>query len=122
MRAGLAGAASSSAVVVASGSAAAGLEASAAPLDWATEGPRYRDRIQSLSFVTAQQGINPETVEEADVFAAQTRAEWPRERWDRYRPLELRGSGIHVFSVQPGPVETGMIADSGSRPLRLPSW
>jgi excinuclease ABC subunit C len=28
----------------------------------------YRDRIQALSYVTAQQGINPETVEEADVF------------------------------------------------------
>jgi len=30
---------------------------------------RIRDRIQAMSFVTAQQGINPETVEEADVFA-----------------------------------------------------
>ncbi|MFO1090526.1 MAG: excinuclease ABC subunit UvrC [Hyphomicrobiales bacterium] len=30
---------------------------------------RYRDRIASLSFVTAQQGINPQGVEEADVFA-----------------------------------------------------
>ena len=29
---------------------------------------RYRDRISALSFVTAQQGINPEGVQEADVF------------------------------------------------------
>jgi excinuclease ABC subunit C len=30
---------------------------------------RYRDRIAALSFVTSVQGINPESVEEADVFA-----------------------------------------------------
>ncbi len=30
---------------------------------------RYRDRIAALSFVTSVQGINPETVDEADVFA-----------------------------------------------------
>jgi len=29
---------------------------------------RIRDRIQAMSFVTAQQGINPQSVEEADVF------------------------------------------------------
>ncbi|HTN96796.1 MAG TPA: excinuclease ABC subunit UvrC, partial [Nordella sp.] len=29
---------------------------------------RYRDRIQALSFVTSEQGINPQGVEEADVF------------------------------------------------------
>jgi excinuclease ABC subunit C len=29
---------------------------------------RYRDRIQAMSFVTAQQGINPQTFEEGDVF------------------------------------------------------
>src|SRR6185436_14883911 len=29
---------------------------------------RYRDRIQALSFVTAQQGINPQTFAEGDVF------------------------------------------------------
>jgi excinuclease ABC subunit C len=29
---------------------------------------RIRDRIQAMSFVTAQQGINPQTVDEADVF------------------------------------------------------
>jgi excinuclease ABC subunit C len=29
---------------------------------------RYRDRISALSFVTSEQGINPDTVEEADVF------------------------------------------------------
>ena len=29
---------------------------------------RYRDRIQAMSFVTQTQGINPQTVEEADVF------------------------------------------------------
>jgi excinuclease ABC subunit C len=31
---------------------------------------RYRDRIAALSFVTSVQGINPETVDEADVFAS----------------------------------------------------
>jgi excinuclease ABC subunit C len=30
---------------------------------------RYRDRIQALSFVTQSQGINPQGVEEADLFA-----------------------------------------------------
>jgi excinuclease ABC subunit C len=30
---------------------------------------RYRDRIAAMSFVTSVQGINPETVDEADVFA-----------------------------------------------------
>ncbi|MFO1034672.1 MAG: excinuclease ABC subunit UvrC [Hyphomicrobiales bacterium] len=30
---------------------------------------RFRDRIQALSFVTQSQGINPQGVEEADVFA-----------------------------------------------------
>jgi excinuclease ABC subunit C len=30
---------------------------------------RYRDRIAAMSFVTSEQGINPETVNEADVFA-----------------------------------------------------
>ena len=29
---------------------------------------RYRDRIQAMSFVTAEQGINPQTLTEADVF------------------------------------------------------
>jgi excinuclease ABC subunit C len=29
---------------------------------------RYRDRIQAMSFVTQTQGINPQTVDEADVF------------------------------------------------------
>ena len=29
---------------------------------------RYRDRIAAMSFVTAQQGINPEGIDEADVF------------------------------------------------------
>ena len=29
---------------------------------------RLRDRIQAMSFVTAEQGINPQTVDEADVF------------------------------------------------------
>ncbi len=30
---------------------------------------RYRDRISAMSFVTSEQGINPETVDEADLFA-----------------------------------------------------
>jgi short-subunit dehydrogenase len=30
--------------------------------------------------------------------------------------LELRGTGIHVFNVQPGPVETGMIAEMSEVP------
>ncbi|WP_119269798.1 excinuclease ABC subunit UvrC [Phyllobacteriaceae bacterium SYSU D60010] len=29
---------------------------------------RYRDRIQAMSFVTSEQGINPQVVDEADVF------------------------------------------------------
>ena len=30
---------------------------------------RYRDRIAAMSFVTSEQGINPDTVDEADLFA-----------------------------------------------------
>src|SRR5207248_7319537 len=30
----------------------------------------YRDRIQAMSLVTAQQSINPQTFEEGDVFGA----------------------------------------------------
>ncbi len=30
--------------------------------------------------------------------------------------LELRGSGVHVFNVQPGPVDTGMLAEMGAVP------
>ena len=32
--------------------------------------PRYRDRLAALAHVTADQSINPEGIEEADVFAA----------------------------------------------------
>jgi phosphoglycerate dehydrogenase-like enzyme len=32
-----------------------------------------------------------------EVFTAQSRAEWPRERWDRYRPVELRGSAVGII-------------------------
>jgi len=44
------------------------MEAAAAQLDF-EQAARYRDRIQAMSFVTQSQGINPQTVEEADVFA-----------------------------------------------------
>jgi excinuclease ABC subunit C len=43
------------------------MEAAAANLDYETAA-RLRDRIQALSFVTQTQGINPQGVEEADVF------------------------------------------------------
>ena len=43
------------------------MEAAAETLDFETAA-RYRDRIGAMSFVTAQQGINPQTVDEADVF------------------------------------------------------
>jgi excinuclease ABC subunit C len=43
------------------------MEAAAERLDY-EQAARYRDRIQAMSFVTAQQGINPQTLEEADVF------------------------------------------------------
>jgi excinuclease ABC subunit C len=44
------------------------MEQAAERLDF-EQAARYRDRIAALSFVTAQQGINPAGVEEADVFA-----------------------------------------------------
>ncbi len=44
------------------------MEEAAARLDFETAA-RTRDRIQAMSFVTQSQGINPRTVEEADVFA-----------------------------------------------------
>jgi len=43
------------------------MEAAAEVLDY-EQAARYRDRIAALSHVTAHQGINPQTVEEADVF------------------------------------------------------
>ena len=43
------------------------MEEAAEKLDFETAA-RYRDRIQAMSFVTAQQGINPQSVDEADVF------------------------------------------------------
>src|SRR5438552_3585914 len=42
------------------------LEEASERLDFETAA-RYRDRIQAMSFVTAQQGINPQTFEEGDV-------------------------------------------------------
>ena len=43
------------------------MEQAAERLDF-EQAARYRDRISAMSFVTAQQGINPEAIEEADVF------------------------------------------------------
>ena len=43
------------------------MEQAAEGLDF-EQAARIRDRIQAMSFVTAQQGINPQTVDEADVF------------------------------------------------------
>jgi phosphoglycerate dehydrogenase-like enzyme len=31
-----------------------------------------------------------------EITASQARAEWPRERWERFRPLELRGSTVGI--------------------------
>jgi excinuclease ABC subunit C len=44
------------------------MEAAAEQLDFESAA-RYRDRLSALSEVQSQQGINPQTVEEADVFA-----------------------------------------------------
>jgi excinuclease ABC subunit C len=44
------------------------MQAASDRLDFETAA-RYRDRIAAMSFVTSEQGINPETVKEADVFA-----------------------------------------------------
>jgi excinuclease ABC subunit C len=43
------------------------MEEASARLDF-EQAARYRDRIQAMSFVTAEHGINPQTVNEADVF------------------------------------------------------
>ncbi len=43
------------------------MEEASSRLDF-EQAARIRDRIQAMSFVTSQQGINPQTVEEADVF------------------------------------------------------
>jgi phosphoglycerate dehydrogenase-like enzyme len=32
-----------------------------------------------------------------DLITNQKRAEWPRDRWDRFRPLELRGSTVGII-------------------------
>ena len=47
---------------------AARMEAAAEALEFETAA-RFRDRIQAMSFVTQTQGINPQGVDEADVFA-----------------------------------------------------
>jgi excinuclease ABC subunit C len=44
------------------------MEEASNTLDFETAA-RFRDRIQAMSFVTQSQGINPQGVEEADVFA-----------------------------------------------------
>ena len=44
------------------------MEAASEALDF-EQAARYRDRIQAMSFVTQSQGINPQGVDEADVFA-----------------------------------------------------
>jgi excinuclease ABC subunit C len=46
---------------------AARMEAASKALDF-EQAARYRDRIQAMSFVTQSQGINPQGVDEADVF------------------------------------------------------
>jgi excinuclease ABC subunit C len=46
---------------------AARMEAASQALDF-EQAARYRDRIQAMSFVTQSQGINPQGVDEADVF------------------------------------------------------
>ena len=43
------------------------MEEAAEALDY-EQAARIRDRIQAMSFVTAHQGVNPQSVEEADVF------------------------------------------------------
>ncbi len=43
------------------------MEEAAEKLDFESAA-RYRDRIQAMSFVTSEQGINPQGVDEADVF------------------------------------------------------
>jgi excinuclease ABC subunit C len=47
---------------------AAEMEKASAALDF-EQAARYRDRLAALSAIQSQQGINPRTVEEADVFA-----------------------------------------------------
>jgi excinuclease ABC subunit C len=49
------------------------MQAAAADLEFETAG-RYRDRIAALSAVQSSQDINPQTVEEADVFAIDEQA------------------------------------------------
>ncbi len=46
---------------------ATAMEAASDALDFETAA-RLRDRIQAMSFVTQSQGINPQTVDEADIF------------------------------------------------------
>jgi excinuclease ABC subunit C len=43
------------------------MEAAAEAMEF-EDAARYRDRIQAMSFVTQTQGINPQSVDEADVF------------------------------------------------------
>jgi excinuclease ABC subunit C len=46
----------------------------------------YRDRLSALSHVQSHQGINPQTVEEADVFAIHHDAAWPASRCSSSAP------------------------------------
>jgi excinuclease ABC subunit C len=45
------------------------MERASGELEFETAATSYRDRLAALSAIQSQQGINPRTVEEADVFA-----------------------------------------------------
>ena len=55
---------------------AGAMEAASQAMDF-EQAARLRDRIQAMSFVTQTQGINPQTVEEADVFGLAQEAGQP---------------------------------------------
>lgn len=63
---------------------------------------------EDLVMTTASGAASPQLAEYAmmallsmghrmgDIFANQDKAEWPRDRWDRFSPLELRGSTVGI--------------------------
>jgi len=82
------------------------LQFHSAGIDFALESPLFNK--PGLQVTTLSGAAAPQAAEFAlaamlalghhlpDLVGSQARAEWPRERWDRYRPRELRGSSVGI--------------------------
>ena len=83
------------------------MEQAAERLDF-EQAARYRDRISALSFVTAQQGINPERIEEADVFGLAQEGGQFASRCSSSAPARTGATGP-IFRVPTAALEAGEV-------------